>query len=592
MACYNSASASAFSLALIRKRSQTSQRKSVRDVAKRLRHRILIPTVRRFESFHPCHFPFLWALSQGVPFMGSEGFFVVKLRIITSDEDNRRLKKAFDCATQITNATIRTARGRLQRMRQDADWRLARSLPAGKQRNQLFGKVAKKYQLTQNGLRTIANNHRKGMNRPELGAHEAQCIGVNVWRAIENLLFRHGGMPRYKTANRCVRTISGTDNHEIIWKPSLSAVVWRKHWYRVEVPDTPYYQAALTDPQTQCHRRIRYVRIFREHVGPHLRYSALLTIEGQAPNLHAVAPKNSVMGIDPGLSKFAFFTSEKAGLQTLAPNIVNFQVLKVKLSRKMDRSRRALNPSNFDVTTKTCLPGHHKWTFSKNYLRLRQKLREINRREKETRHRDIGTITNKLAGMAGTFRIERNSYRALQRRFGSIASLRAPGLLVESLHRLASRADVEVIELDAFALRLSQFDPITGNYIKPPLHQRWVRWGLENTIIQRDIKSALLAFATIGNSPDRSKAVKAFGAAEPLLREGGLVKTFQPRSDQDWATALSRLTKEPTVDALKVQRTSGSSQTQRTVSGTPCRKLQPHDCRTTRKADSRSLRNS
>ena len=194
--------------------------------------------------------------------------------------------------------------------------------------------------------------------------------------------------------------------------------------------------------------------------------------------------------------------------------------------------------------------------------------------------------------MAGTFRIERNSYRALQRRFGSIASLRAPGLLVESLHRLASRADVEVIELDAFALRLSQFDPITGNYIKPPLHQRWVRWGLENTIIQRDIKSALLAFATIGNSPDRSKAVKAFGAAEPLLREGGLVKTFQPRSDQDWATALSRLTKEPTVDALKVQRTSGSSQTQRTVSGTPCRKLQPHDCRTTRKADSRSLRNS
>ena len=41
--------------------------------------------------------------------MGSEGFFVVKLRIITSDEDNRRLKKAFDCATQITNATIRTA---------------------------------------------------------------------------------------------------------------------------------------------------------------------------------------------------------------------------------------------------------------------------------------------------------------------------------------------------------------------------------------------------------------------------------------------------------------------------------------------------
>lgn len=592
MACYNSASASAFSLALIRKRSQTSQRKSVRDVAKRLRHRILIPTVRRFESFHPCHFPFLWPLSQGVPFMGSEGFFVVKLRIIASDEDDRRLKKAFDCATQITNATIRTARGHLQRMRQDTDWRLARSLPIGKERNQLFGKVAKKYQLTQNGLRTIANNHRKGMNRPELGAHEAQCIGVNVWRAIENLLFRHGGMPRYKTANRCVRTISGTDNHEIIWKPSISAVVWRKHWYRVEVPDTPYYRTALTDPQTQRPRYIRYVRIFREYIGNRIRYSALLTIEGRAPNLHDVAPKDSVMGIDPGLSKFAFFTLQKAGLQTLAPNVSNFQVLKAAISRKMDRSRRASNPSNFDTAARSCLPGRHKWIFSKNYLRLRQQLREINRKEKETRHRDIGTITNKLAGLAGTFRIERNSYRALQRRFGSVASFRAPGLLVESLQRLASRVDVEVIELDACVLRLSQFDPITGKYIKPPLHQRWMQWGTANTIVQRDIKSALLAFSTTENSLDRSKAVKAFEAAEPLLREGGLVKNFQPRSDQDWASALSRLTKEPDADALKVQRTSGPSQTQRAVSGTPCRKLQFHNCRTTRKAGSRSLGDS
>ncbi len=51
------------------------------------------------------------------------------------------------------------------------------------------------------------------------------------------------------------------------------------------------------------------------------------------------------------------------------------------------------------------------------------------------------------------------------------------GEFVEHLKRKAESAGCEVIELNAYKLKMSQYDPATDAYRKKPLKERWHRWG-------------------------------------------------------------------------------------------------------------------
>ena len=67
------------------------------------------------------------------------------------------------------------------------------------------------------------------------------------------------------------------------------------------------------------------------------------------------------------------------------------------------------------------------------------------------------------------------------------------GKFVEHLKRKAESAGCEVIELNAYKLKMSQYDPPTDAYRKKPLKERWHRWGNTGTLVQRDAMSAFLA---------------------------------------------------------------------------------------------------
>lgn len=130
-------------------------------------------------------------------------------------------------------------------------------MPKGKERNNELSRLQKKFGLTLNGLRTIANNHRIGSKTPLIGAHEAQEIGKTVWQALEGYIFRKGGKPRFKAWKHGLNSISGTDNRELIWKPEESALYWRKKPYRVKIEDSQQQVALIFDEKTrQAEKRI------------------------------------------------------------------------------------------------------------------------------------------------------------------------------------------------------------------------------------------------------------------------------------------------------------------------------------------------
>ena len=150
--------------------------------------------------------------------------YIVELPLRVNDQQNRFLEKAFEFGRTLYNATLGTALGRLQRMRETQEWRVARDMPKGKARTKAFSAVHKAFGLTEFGLTIIANNHRKASGRKDIGAHEAQSIGKAVWRALQRHMFQKAGRPRFKSFRRGLNSIEGTNNREIMYKPERGAI--------------------------------------------------------------------------------------------------------------------------------------------------------------------------------------------------------------------------------------------------------------------------------------------------------------------------------------------------------------------------------
>ena len=74
------------------------------------------------------------------------------------------------------------------------------------------------------------------------------------------------------------------------------------------------------------------------------------------------------------------------------------------------------------------------------------------------------------------------------------------GEFVEHLKRKAESA----IELNAYKLKMSQYDPPTDAYSKKPLKERWHRWGNTGTLVQRGAMSAFPACHATEKGHDRA----------------------------------------------------------------------------------------
>ena len=277
--------------------------------------------------------------------------------------------------------------------------------------------------------------------------------------------------------------------------------------------------------------------LHRKALGAYREY----VLEGLAPIRMIPAPVSEVVGIDPGPSQIAYFHEHYADIVKVAPH-VDLQEEEIRrLQRKIDRSRRANNPNNYEEDGRT-KKGPLKWRISHRMKKLTAVLAEHHRCLAATRKHDHGELVNRLLQIGGTIKIEKNSYRSYQRNFGKSTTRSGMGMFVDHLKRKAASAGAKVVELDAYELKMSQYDPQTDAYRKKPLKERWHRWGNSDILVQRDIMSAFLACYATENGHDRSLLLRKWATAEPLLSGSGLCRQ-QPRSDQEEPKGSLRLTK-------------------------------------------------
>ena len=155
---------------------------------------------------------------------------------------------------------------------------------------------------------------------------------------------------------------------------------------------------------------------------------------------------------------------------------------------------------------------------------------------------DLASKPSGVDSIPSKARTIRKSCTSFQRCFGLSTNRRGMGKFVEHLKRKAESAGCEVIELNAYKLKMSQYDPATDAYRKKPLKERWHRWGNTGTLVQRDAMSAFLACHATEKGHDRALLLEKWTTAEALLSGSGLCR-HEPCSDPEVSKDASGLTK-------------------------------------------------
>ena len=266
-----------------------------------------------------------------------------------------------------------------------------------------------------------------------------------------------------------------------------------------------------------------YVSLVCKKIRGKLRVYVHITIEGVSKpkqdrfgNVKHNKGKG-IVGCDIGTQTFAYTTETKASLKNLAERGSCIEVNERKerrIYRAMDRSRRAMNPDNYNEDG-TIKKGKKKWTYSNRYKKLRTKHRELCRINATNRHLAINENVNELRRLGDIFVTEPKNAKKLQKRaktgkrkkrFGRSIKNRCPGYF-QSQAKRKFRIYVEVPN----DYKASQYDHTSDTYIKKSLSQRMYKLQ-DGTMVQRDLYSSFLLYCIDLNTNkiDKNKCIHEF----------------------------------------------------------------------------------
>ena len=231
------------------------------------------------------------------------------------------------------------------------------------------------------------------------------------------------------------------------------------------------------------------------------------------------------IGCDIGPQSIAYTSKEEVGLKNLAErgaSIKDREQKEARILRKMDRSRRAMNPENYNDDG-TIRKGKKTWKKSNRYKKLQSQYRNICRIAAENRHLAINEEVNHMRALGNVFITEPKNAKKLQKRsknterqdkpsviqksdgteqlvykykrkkrHGKSIKNRCPGYFQAQAKAKFERTGGVYIEVPA-AYRASQYDHTCNKYIKKVLSQRMYELA-DGTRVQRDWYSSFLMY--------------------------------------------------------------------------------------------------
>jgi hypothetical protein len=249
-----------------------------------------------------------------------------------------------------------------------------------------------------------------------LDSNTTQKLATRAYKAVEKVLFGKAKKVRFKGNNQ-LDSVEGKSNKTgIRWKGD--SVEWSG--LKLECLITNNDPVILHG----LNASVKYVRLVRRKISGKNRFYAQLICNGKP----FIKPKNSlgqgVVGLDLGPSTIAVVSDTEAHLKEFATELEFERRTIRRLQRKMDRSRRATNPGNFNPNG-TVKIGKKKWNSSKTYLKVRNSKANLERKLAAHRKSLHGQLVNETLRTGDIIKLEKLSYKAFQQLFGKSVGKRA-----------------------------------------------------------------------------------------------------------------------------------------------------------------------
>jgi len=196
----------------------------------------------------------------------------------------------------------------------------------------------------------------------------------------------------------------------------------------------------------------------------------------------------------------------------LAPHVQNIQNEKRRIQRYLDRSKRATNSNNFNENGMLEKGVKLKWKYSKRYIKTKNKLKDLYRKQKDIREQDHNVMTNEIVKNCNVVYVEQMNFKGLQKRakntttnentgrinrkkrFGKSLANKAPSKFLTMLDNKLRAKGGKYIEINTRQVKASQYNHLNQQYNKKKLSQRWnyFDYNGKQIKVQRDIYSAYL----------------------------------------------------------------------------------------------------
>lgn len=198
---------------------------------------------------------------------------------------------------------------------------------------------------------------------------------------------------------------------------------------------------------------ICYCAVKREKIKGKWKYYIQITLKGHVPDKFDKQTGELKRQLGKGnvglyFTSTSLTVSTENGVKTYPLEIKNNEDKKTELLQKMDTSRRATNPDNYneDGTSKekSEIKG---WHFSNAYKKYRAELYEIYRKECEEKKLLQEILANEVIASGDVFNCNKMDFKFLQRNLGKKIQSASPAMLKTTIERKLSYHDVSINEI-------------------------------------------------------------------------------------------------------------------------------------------------
>lgn len=453
--------------------------------------------------------------------------FILTFPLKTQPYQENILAKRFEIARRIYNACLAELLKRYKKLNNDIGYKQALEQPKSKERNKLLSTYQKQYRLNEYSMHEFVKPMQHHFKK-NIDAFTAQKLATRAWLAFEKLMFGKAEKVNFKRYNE-MDSVEGKSNSTGI-RFIKDNLVWNGLTIPIIIKRSDLYvQMALQS-------KIKYCRIQRKLVRGKIKYYLQLVLEGVPPikiNKETGEIKQlkgtGDVGLDIGTQTIAIVSKNDVKLLELAPEIECIDKQKRVLQRKLDRQRRANNPHKYNSDGTIKKGNKDKWIWSKNYLKTKMKLAELQRKIADKRKQSHERLANFILSLGDTIKVETMNFKGLQarskettindktgrfnkkKRFGKSIANKAPSMLLSIIDRKLKYQGKELIKIDTFKVKASQYNHFTDEYVKKDLSTRWNDFG-----VQRDLYSAFLIMNIENDEIERNKCLELFDQFKAL----------------------------------------------------------------------------